>query len=113
MEQVQININGKKRTIGYLYPEEKMFRKYVKLSRNLFRKLDAWDLDNDFFQAQLRPENYTIHVYDEEEGIVYQATAQDFVDNGSYLSFKNNNGMQILLPRKFWKTKIIRQWKGS
>ena len=100
--------------IGMFYSDINMFVKRVKLSKHLFKVLDAWGIDSDFFTDVLLPRNISIKVVEEEERKEYTITAEKFKQKGQYSHFKNKNRddrAQIFCPRRFWdvpkpKTKI-------
>ncbi len=109
MREIPVKINKdtpQERTIGTLYPSEKLFVKNVVGSRHLFRVLDAWALDSKFFNKTLLPGKYTVKVIDAETNRVYYATAETIKEHGQYYHFKNkgDDKTQIFLPRKHWDT---------
>jgi len=97
-----IKINNK--TIGKLFKERKQFVKTVKLSKHLFRILDAWGIDWGFFEGTLLPEDYEILIIDKENNINYYSRAKEFRTNGLIREY-GQHGTQIFLPRKYFSTK--------
>jgi len=95
----------KERVIGLLDYEKGVFVKEVYGSRHLFRKLDAWGIDAQFFEDVLLPNNFTIRVIDKERDIVYETTAIQMKQHGYYYHFKRFEDWrpQIFLPRKYWE----------
>lgn len=90
--------------------EGQIFSKYVRKSRHLFKKLNAWGIDAAFFDSVLLPNNMTIKIYETEGRKVYSASAQYWKENGQYLHFKGH-GAQIFLSldkfiNKYAKEKI-------
>ena len=113
---IPIRINKgteKERVVGTQYSKEKLFVKEVYESRHLFRILDAWGLDSDYFTNVLLPNNYTIQIKDRETKKTYTIKAEKLKKKGLYYHFKkqDNYGSQIFCPRRFWelpkkKTKV-------
>ena len=83
-----MNILVKGMKIGEL--KDGVFYKKVRKSRHLFRKLNAWGIDGDVFTHQLKPINAKIVVYDEEEGVRYEASSKQFEEQGEWLHFKKD-----------------------
>lgn len=111
MKKIPIRINkntSQERFIGMFYPERNLFVKRVKLSKHLFRVLDAWGIDGGFFTDVLLPNKTTIVVAEEEERKEYKITAEKFNKKGRYYHFKNkkrDDRAQIFCPRRFWDIK--------
>jgi len=102
---IKINENTpNERVIGELVGNT--FKKKVKKSFHLFRKLDAWGIDGRYFRDVLLPNNYTIHVHDTEDNRIYITTAEQIDKNGQYYHFKKeeDHKAQIFLPRRYWQT---------
>lgn len=89
------------RTIGFCDPHRKYFQKIVRLSRHLFRKLDAWGIDAEYFNEVLLPLNYWVEIWESEEKKQYRASAKTIQEKGQYLHFKGHKA-QIFLPREYW-----------
>ncbi|MFA5197699.1 MAG: hypothetical protein WC437_04760 [Patescibacteria group bacterium] len=89
LKKVYLN-KGKpdQRTIGEIDTFNKVFYKKVWQSRHLFRALNAYGIDSDYFNAFLLKDNYEIVVSDQETGKVYQTTAKHFKEHGKYFHFK-------------------------
>jgi len=98
--------NGRERTvIGTLDTDKKEFSKKVQKSKHLYRVLDAWGTDADYFTNVLLPNKYTLRFVDIEDKIRYTVTAEKFAKEGEHLHFKGNGkdyGAQIFLSRRHW-----------
>lgn len=99
--------NGRERKIiGTLDPDKREFSKKVQTSKHLFRTLDAWGTDAQYFADVLLPNDYTLKFTDVEEHVRYTVSARTFAKNGQHYHFKGNGkdyGSQIFLPRRFWE----------
>jgi hypothetical protein len=94
------------KVIGILDDKKRIFKKVVWKSKHLFRTLDAWGIDATFFNEVLLPNNYIIQVYDKEENVVYETTAENIKKHGYFYHFKNKKEdyrIQIFLPRIYWQ----------
>jgi len=76
----------------------KTFYKYVKPSRHLYRKLDAWGINLKVFDKL--PPDGILRLKDTENNVVYTTTVAR-MKWGLKLEHKPF-GWQILLPRKLW-----------
>lgn len=92
--------DGKVRTIGTLV--NGIFKKSVKESKHLLRKLDAWGIDAEVFTNLLEsPQCNLIFIKDTETGKQYM-TAPDIVrKHGEFKHYKPYRA-QIYLPRRYW-----------
>ena len=109
--KVEIGKGKNKRMIGEIFPEERFFRKKVKLSVHLFKKLDAFGIDARYFTNVLLPLNYNIEIFESEEGRIYEVEAETFKKHGEYLHFKEkkeDHNSQIFLSRRYWKVSRMR-----
>jgi len=101
----------KEKVIGELDTEKKVFKKKVKLHTHLFKKLDAWGIDANFFTDVLFPNDYLIEILEQEEQKRYTIDAKVFKKYGTYYHFKNKTndyGAQLFCPRhRFLLTNII------
>lgn len=97
--RIPIKINN--RIIGILSPDIKLFKKSVFFSKHLFRVTDSWGIDAKFFTESLLPDNFTIAIYDKEDGITYLTNARIFKEKGEYKHFKPY-GSQIMLRREYF-----------
>jgi len=107
------------RVIGMEDYINRIFDKDVKKSKHLFRKFDAWGIDAGYFKDVLLQCEYTIRIFESEEGIMYKITAKEWdklvnkKDNmAQYLHFKQGNvdhRAQTFLPRRFFKRYRFRQ----
>lgn len=98
---------GKKRVIGFLDNKNRRFKKTVERSKHLFRVLDAWGLDSDFFTDVLLPGEYRIQVFDKEDKVVYEIDTEKVSKKGRYYHFKNkkiDHRAQIFCSRRHWGT---------
>lgn len=84
-----------------------VFKKRAKLSKHLYKNLDAWGIDGRYFRDVLLPNNYSVEITETEEGKTYTATAEEINKNGQYYHFKReeDHGAQIFLPRRYWVVK--------
>jgi|TARA_R100000049_G_C1950854_1_gene98549 phenylpropionate dioxygenase-like ring-hydroxylating dioxygenase large terminal subunit len=99
------------RVIGETFPEERIFRKKVRISAHLYRVWDAWGIDAKFFTDVLLPMNYQIEVFEVEEGKIYEVDAEKFKKHGVYFHFKEedeDHRAQIFLSRRFWKVSEVK-----
>ena len=92
---------GAARFIGTYDPERRLYVKRVRQSAHLFRKLDAWGIDAEYFTEKLKARGACIRVHDIETGMLYQTTVSQFLEWGEYLTFKGHRA-QIFLPRVYW-----------
>lgn len=94
-----------KRVIGELV--DNTYTKRVYYSRHLFRKLNAWGIDGDFFMKKLLPTNATIKIFDADHLLWYFTDAKTFHEQGQFYHFKEtgrDHQAQIFLPlEKFSK----------
>jgi len=99
--KIGIMTNKRERYIGDYLPEINVFRKNVKESKHLFRKLDAWGIDGYFFTEVLLPKNALIHIWESEMGLHYRITAKEFKKYGRFYHFNKgeDNKAQIFCPR--------------
>jgi len=92
------------------------FKKTVYKSKHLFRKLNAYGIDAEYFTKVLLPENYNIEIYEKEEGITYNVSAQNFRKHCTFQHFKNkltgkDYGAQVFLPINKWNIKLTKNEK--
>lgn len=92
--------NGVRKKIGTL--KDGVYRKKVKGSIHLFRKLDAWGVDAEFFNNDLKDKANDIRILDTEEQTIYSVKVKYMEMHGQYLHFKPHRA-QFFLPRKYWK----------
>jgi hypothetical protein len=94
------------RIIGELFVDKGVFFKQVSKKKHLFRKLDAWGIDAEYFENVLLPNNYFIQILDKDENKYYGIEAQEFKKNRKFFHFKNpgeDHRAQAFLPLRFWK----------
>lgn len=103
---VTIYVKGKKKTLGTI-GEDKIFRKKVKESVHLFRKLDAWAIDYNAFHNTIKPNANFIEVYDTENKKYYLIPCDTFEKKGEVRRYNRNeeNLAQIFCSRRHWLTK--------
>lgn len=99
---MDVIVQGKK--IGTL--KEKIFRKRVKGSKHLMRKLDAWGLDMDVLNEL--PEDGEIRILDTDDQKIYSTSVDVFKGVGVAREF-GHHGLQMFLPRKYWE---VKGWMG-
>ena len=102
---ITIYINGQKRTLGTV-DHDKIFRKKVKESKHLFRKLDAWAIDYNAFHNSVKPNANFIEVYDTENKKYYFIPCETFEKKGEVRRYNRNgeNLAQIFCSRRHWLT---------
>lgn len=94
------------KTIGFLDEKRGLFIKKVRKSKHLFRKLDAWGIDYEYFSDILLPNNFKIRIVDLDDMMIYEILASEMKKQGIILQF-GDYGKQIFLPRnKFEKWSI-------
>lgn len=96
--------NGEVRKIGTL--DNRIFRKSVKKTKHLYKKLDAWGIDAEIFTDVLQFQADTISVFDKEENKEYKTSIEMFKKKGQYLHFKPYRA-QIFLSRRYWNLPVI------
>lgn len=80
--------------------KDNIFRKRVKKSKHLLRKLDAWGIQYDAF-TELRNLNCEeIRIKDEDEDRVYAVAFDTIFKKGRVEDL--GDGMQVFLPRSEW-----------
>jgi len=95
-----IQSDNQKRKIGII--KNKAFIKYVKESKHLYRKLDAWGVDAKTYTDVLKYQVKKIIVIDKEHNNkTYKADIDTFEKFGQYLHFKPHRA-QIFLSRRYW-----------
>lgn len=77
--------NSSGKVIGTL--KDNVLRKKVLRSKHLFRKLNAWGIQNDLLQ-QL-PDDCKIEILEKEDKTLYTTSAKFFRDNAVYLDLKH------------------------
>lgn len=79
-----------RKSFGTYFPENNTFIKdNVYKSKHLFRVLNAWGIDSGIL-SKLKPDTKII-IQEQEEGITYTATTQDFDLYGKYFHFKGTS----------------------
>jgi len=94
-----------KKIIGSVDRENKVYAKQVDIKKHLYRNLDAWGIDAEFFKNELLPENYRIRLFEKQEQRVYETDARTIEEKGTWYHFKTaevDYGAQIFLPRQYW-----------
>jgi hypothetical protein len=107
---VKINDNTPyARTIGEIFPDQRLFKKNVSLSKHLFKKLDAWGFDAQYFTDVLKPSNYDIEIYEKEEHKLYKTNAETIAKKGQFYHFnkEEDHKAQIFLPRRYWNILLV------
>jgi hypothetical protein len=99
---VTIYIKGRKLTLGTL--EDRVFKKKVKESKHLFRKLDAWAVDYNAFHNTIKPNADRMEVYDTENRIFYDISCADFEKHSEVRRYNRNgeNLAQMFCSRRHW-----------
>lgn len=105
MDLIITEANGNKKFIGTL--KDGVYRKRVKQSKHLYRKLDAWGIDSEIFNHVLKEKANDIRFLDTEENIIYSVKVKYMEMNMTYLHFKPHRA-QVFLPRKFWKKEALK-----
>jgi len=91
--------NGKEKKIGELL--NRIFYKKVSIKKHLFKKLDAYGIDAEFFNDVLLNQADFIKVKEKETGEILHTTVKHFQKKGKYLHFKPHKA-QIFLSRRLW-----------
>lgn len=91
--------NGSRRMIGTLKGD--IFRKRIKGSKHIYRKLDAIGIDAKIFKDVLLGQTKQIRVLDTDENMVYFVSTELFDKKGEYLHFPPHRA-QIFLSRRYW-----------
>ena len=86
------------RPIGQL--QDGVLFKKVRISRHLYRKLDAWTIDEQTYRS-LRSSIKLLRYEDVEEGVAYEASPE-MVDAHATLIHHSGHGAQLALSRRFW-----------
>ena len=109
--KIVLKTNRRNRFIGTYDAEKNTFTKVVRVSKHLFRKLDAFGIDGYYFREVLLPNNTLIKVLDKDERVEYLIRAEDFNKHGQYYHFNKDgedNKAQIFCPRRnFLKSEIL------
>ena len=76
-------------------------RKYVKKSKHLFRKWDAWGCDSYTWDRLASQGVNTIEVVDKEEKVLYTI---DMTESDVWIDYERDfgYGMQYFVPRKYF-----------
>ena len=103
--KIPILVNQK--VIGTADNETKVFKKNVRLSKHLFKVLDAWGMDAELLH-QLADKGYMIIINDLDEKKTYKIEAKKFKKFGQYYHFKGqeDHKAQIFLPRLYFSTNL-------
>lgn len=99
MASITIQRNGRLLKLGEL--RKGIFRKEVKQSKHLFKKLDAWGFDLKAFEEVIKPQASEIRIREKESKSIYSTTPTTIKEKGIILNFKPH-GVQVFLPRKYW-----------
>jgi len=103
-----VQVNG--RPVGTLLIKDgepiEYQRKNVRLSKHLLRIKDAWGIQEEILDKYLGDDTI-ITIIEKEEGVVYQATKEDFIEHGEWMNFSRRDGSQIFLARQHFKTKFL------
>ena len=80
--------------------EGKTVRKYVRKSRHLFRKWNAWGIDCDYFDKMVEEGATTLEILDKEENMLYTIE----MDAAMWADFQKDWGwgLQYFIPRKYF-----------
>ena len=110
------------RKIGEYNPETNQFYKEVKMSKHLFKKMNAWGIDGQFFENVLVVNDTLVEVYDKENETTYFVKAKKMKAKGQYYHFKGkeDHRPQIFLPLRYWDSnkesqtvRELRELKGE
>jgi hypothetical protein len=86
--------NKQQKTIGAV--KGNAFEKYVKKSKHLFRKWNAWGIDKTIVDGLIRDGIEIIKIHETEEKIDYSIPVKDFFQKGIEADFGHSK--QIFLP---------------
>lgn len=105
MAYIMIQLDGK--NIGLYDTEKNIYIKHgVKKSKHLFKKANAWGVDENTFKNILKPEAKIV-IEEVEERKRYETDKETMGLNGQYLNF-GKHGLQIFLPLEEWKVTEMR-----
>lgn len=91
----------KEKRIGIYDTDKNVYIKHgVKLSKHLFKKLDAWGVDENTFKNILKPGCHIV-IEEVEERKRYETTREIMDAEGEYMNF-GEHGLQRFLPREKW-----------
>lgn len=93
--------NGRRKIIGTLDHDFHVFKKDIKGSKHILRKLNAIGIDAHFFKTVLEPSDWVIMVHDTENGKHYQTIANILAKHGEYRHYKPHRA-QIFLALRYW-----------
>ena len=116
---VVVKINQGKpneRVIGLLDTVQKVFKKSIYGSKHILKVIDAIGIDAQYFEEVLLPNNYKIEVWEREENVIYETTAEEMKKHGQYFHFKEedkDHRAQIFLPRAYWKKRDAEEEKAK
>lgn len=117
-EQPIVVDDGERRVMIGVYDfDRNIFGKSVKESKHLFKKMDAWGIDDDYFTNVLKPRNALIVIHDTENKTVYRVRAEVYAKHGKHYHFKDrktgrtDHRAQIFLSRRYFESATIAMLK--
>lgn len=99
-----------RKNFGTYFPENNTFVKDVYKSKHLFRANQSWGIDSKILNSL--KEDTKIVIKEQEDGITYTATKQDFDLYGTYFHFKGtstDHDTQRFLELSRWQHKQLTQ----
>jgi hypothetical protein len=95
-----------KNVFGSFDKEKNVFQKNVSKEKHLFRKLNAWAIDESIFSKILLPRNSKIIIFDKDNQDYYKIQAEKFKEKSSCFQF-GSQGRQLFCPiTEFEKSKV-------
>lgn len=94
------------RTVGFWFPEKKIFQKRVSAEKHLFRKTRSWGLDAMVVEKLGEAKCKRIEIYDKDSGIMYHLPFGEFVGLGKKMQW--GHGDQIFVTLIEWNQKHTR-----
>lgn len=82
-------------------------QKKAKGSCHLMRDLDAWGFQLEVVEQAYKEGVQTVEVEDIETGIVYSVSLEVLLEKGIQKDF--GHGLQLFLPRRYWKKNLVGQ----
>ena len=92
--------DGKVRTIGHYFPEQRVFRCTRNKSEHYMRKLEAWGLDANTVKYLIK-ENATVELKDTETKWTFSCKASDFLVYGTIEEHKTHRPQYFLNIKKW------------
>jgi hypothetical protein len=97
--------NDDGRIVGWLeeVDDQLIFRKRVKESKHLMRKLDAWGIDESIYESLKTQWVEKLQVLDSDTRTLYEIPFNRFEQNMIVRDY--GFGRQVFVPRQYWDIK--------